>query len=270
MTNSTVKRMLDGDIGHAYIISGDTDTARQSLADDITRRLMCVSGERVACLSCSHCVKLEKQIHPDVFVLTPLEGKREISVAQMREMIASTHITPNDADGKVYVIHPADTLNPSAQNAFLKTLEEPPGNCTFLLLTENPLGLLPTIRSRCVLLELSPQEQNDGQVFSEEAEELILRYEKARKSDGMALVEFTMQLEKLERTVFTEFIAAAHQYFAQALLQKQDKQHMALVNLFDGLQTDLRFNVSTGHMAGKIAVISKSFRIESRKQWNKK
>ena len=258
MTNSTVKRMLDGDIGHAYIICGDTEEARRLLADTITRRLMCETKERVPCLLCSHCMKLEKQIHPDVFVLTPLEGKREISVAQMREMIASTHITPNDADGKVYVIHPADTLNPSAQNAFLKTLEEPPGKCTFLLLTENPLGLLPTIRSRCVLLELTPQQQNDGQAYSEEAEELILRFEKAQKMGGVPLVEFSLQLEKLERTRFAEFITAAGEHYAKALLKKQDKRHMAFVQLFDGLQTDLKFNVSTGHMAGKIAVISKS------------
>lgn len=238
-------------MGHAYLLSGSSQQARETLAKDFTMRALCGDNTTAhACHACSHCTKVDKHIHPDVAWLTPLEGKREISVAQMRELITKSHLLPNEAERMVFVISPANALNPSAQNAFLKTLEEPAGQSVFLLLCENPQALLPTVVSRCISLNLTPEVER--LTIGEDIEDLIFAFEKARQKGPMALSEFSFTLEKLERTLFVDFITAAYPYFMQKLVSERGAQYMQVVSLFESLQTDLRFHVSSGHMAGKI------------------
>ena len=92
--------------------------------------------------------------HPDVFALRPSKKSRIISVDDTRELIRNIQHSPQKADRKVAFIHEADRFNPSAANAFLKTLEEPPLNTNILLLTTRPHSLMATIRSRCQLFRL--------------------------------------------------------------------------------------------------------------------
>lgn len=92
--------------------------------------------------------------HPDVFALRPSKKSRIISVDDTRELIRNIQHSPQRADRKVAFIHEADRFNPSAANAFLKTLEEPPLNTSILLLTTRPHSLMATIRSRCQLFRL--------------------------------------------------------------------------------------------------------------------
>jgi DNA polymerase-3 subunit delta' len=88
--------------------------------------------------------------HPDCFTLRPAGKMRQISAEATRELIGKTQMSPTVGHRKVAIIHEADRMNTAAANIFLKTLEEPPGLTTILLLTTRPYALLPTIRSRCL------------------------------------------------------------------------------------------------------------------------
>lgn len=254
LENSEAVPVKESNMGHAYIITAKGEEHSLALTLKMTQRALCSSIDSKACGTCSHCQKVEKNIHPDVTVLAPLDGKKEISVQQIRELIGKTHFLPNEAERTVFIINPAQALNASGQNALLKTLEEPPGGAMFFLLCENPQELLPTIRSRCVLVEQNPDKNQEAEVeISPQTQELLFNFEKARLKSPLALMEFTVALEKLERPVIGEFIAAGYGYYAKKFVAKPDKENQKLLLLFESLQNDLRFHVSSGHMAGKLA-----------------
>lgn len=159
--NDQIKRQLahrEGGRGlsHAYIISGTKGSGVHTLAGLLASAMVCQErGEKRPCGCCAPCRKAAAGIHPDVVTVAGPEGK-PISVDQVRALRTDAHIRPNEAQRKVYLLERADRMNPSAQNAMLKLLEEGPVYAAFLLLAENSGALLPTIRSRCESLSLIP------------------------------------------------------------------------------------------------------------------
>jgi len=247
-----------GPLAHAYLISGEDAEQRRALAEMMARSLICTAtGKARPCETCASCVKAQRGIHPDVLVQRPAEGKTEIPVATVREMVRDAPTLPNEAPGKVYIVEEADCLNSSAQNAFLRLLEEPPSFVTFLLLAENPLALLPTVRSRCIHLGLAPEEREQGLSGAPTAEvqALVERFFRARTGGALDLLSFCVDLEKVERQTLFAFVAACHTELARALGQRRTTDRAALikaVDLFDSLRLDLRFHVGGGHISGKI------------------
>ncbi len=157
--NGPLKRQLELEaarhgLSHAYILSGPAGSGRRTLAGLLAAALVCEGGGDAPCLSCPHCRKVLAGIHPDV-VRAGADG-RDLTVAQVRALRADAYIRPNEAGRKVYILENAQTMNDSAQNAMLKLLEEGPGYAAFLLLTDNADALLPTVRSRCQVLSLTP------------------------------------------------------------------------------------------------------------------
>ncbi|MFQ7854846.1 MAG: hypothetical protein ACLRIS_06695 [Flavonifractor plautii] len=158
--NAPLKRQLELEtarrgLSHAYILSGPAGSGKRTLAGLLAAALVCDRrGGALPCLSCAGCRKAEGGIHPDI-VRVGDDGK-DISVAQVRALRADAYIRPNEAERKVYILENAQTMNASAQNAMLKLLEEGPAYAAFLLLTDNAAALLPTVRSRCEHLPLSP------------------------------------------------------------------------------------------------------------------
>ena len=120
-------------MSHAYIISGTGD-APLALALAVSQAMVCSSVDK-PCRSCTNCQKAQKSIHPDIIHIEKSADKREILVSQARSLRSDAYVIPNEADKKVYIIHDADTMNPSAQNALLKILEEPPAHLMFILAT---------------------------------------------------------------------------------------------------------------------------------------
>ena len=172
--NAPLKRQLELEtarrgLSHAYILSGPPGSGKRTLAGLLAAALVCSEqGGGLPCLACPNCRKAMAGIHPDI-VRTGDDGK-DITVAQIRALRADAYIRPNEAACKVYILENAQTMNDSAQNAMLKLLEEGPPYAAFLLLTDNAAALLPTVRSRCEGLSLSP-------VTPREAEEwLAARY----------------------------------------------------------------------------------------------
>jgi DNA polymerase-3 subunit delta' len=108
-----------------------------------------------ACGVCSCCIRIVRGVHPDVLTVVPGETGN-IRIEQVRDVIDRAGYRPFEGRLRVVIIDDADALMPAAQNALLKTLEEPPSRSIFFLVTSRPDMLLPTVRSRCPLLRFRP------------------------------------------------------------------------------------------------------------------
>ena len=142
-------------LSHAYIISGPAGSGRHTLARLLAAAMLCTAQGERPCGQCAPCLKVAKGIHPDLSVVTGLEEGKPITVDQVRALRADAYIRPNEGERKVYLLERADRMNSSAQNAMLKLLEEGPRYAAFLLVADNPGGLLETVRSRCEELVLT-------------------------------------------------------------------------------------------------------------------
>lgn len=144
-------------LAHGYIVEGDPRGTAGDLAIRVASLLMC-SGKRKPCGECKGCRQTAERTHPDFFWVEPQKKSRIISVDQMRELLGRISQTSFAGGWKVAALVGADRIGADASNVFLKTLEEPPGMTLFLLLTDTPQALLPTIVSRCQYLALSGDE----------------------------------------------------------------------------------------------------------------
>ena len=143
-----------GQVGHAYIMNGERGAGKKMLASLFAMTLLCEKGGSEPSNTCHSCRQAESGNHPDILWVTH-EKPGTISVDDIRTQVGDTvMIKPYQGPYKVYIIDHAELMTQQAQNALLKTLEEPPEYVVFLLLTENAEALLPTINSRCVMLKL--------------------------------------------------------------------------------------------------------------------
>ena len=141
-------------VSHAYILNGERGSGKKMLANLFAMTLLCETGDNEPCGKCHSCKQAESGNHPDIIRVTH-EKPNSISVDDIRTQVNNTvDLKPYQGPYKVYIIPQADMMTPQAQNAILKTIEEPPSYAVFLLLTENAETLLPTINSRCVMLKL--------------------------------------------------------------------------------------------------------------------
>ena len=145
-----------GKVSHAYILNGPEGAGKRMIAEAFARALQCENYDTEGCGKCRSCHQAENRNHPDIIYVNH-EKPNTISVADIREQINGTiDIKPYNTTSqyKVYIVDEAEKMNEQAQNALLKTIEEPPAYAVILLLTTNADAFLQTIRSRCVTLEL--------------------------------------------------------------------------------------------------------------------
>lgn len=143
-------------ISHAYILNGEKSSGKEYIAKVFAMALQCEKHETEPCQECHSCKQALSGNQPDILRLVH-EKPNTISVDDIRSQInADVAIKPYSSPYKIYVINEAEKMNPQAQNALLKTLEEPPAYAVILLLTSNIHALLPTIVSRCVVLNMKP------------------------------------------------------------------------------------------------------------------
>ena len=286
--NAPAKRRLQAGRGlsHAYILAGPALCGKKALAALLARAMVCSGGDEPPCGRCPDCRKAAGGVHPDIIRLGG-EGKG-VPVSQIRELKADAYVRPNEAPRKVYILENAQELNESAQNALLKLLEEGPAYACFLFLTDNAGAILPTVRSRCELLSLSP-------VSPAEAESWLLsRYpqlppeqvrEAARRCEGVlgraeawlegggeearrlretagtllslldggdeaALLEFCVGLEKWDREALSGLFAEAVEQLREALPGPAPAAALRRIRLLEDLSAALGRNVGPGHVAG--------------------
>ncbi len=139
-----------GHISHFYLISGPRGSGKRTLAKLLSAAILCGHTDK-PCLSCNPCRKVMEGIHPDLITVEDPEHKT-VAVKLVRQMREDVFIRPNESAYKIYLF--PQELGLEGQNALLKILEEPPKYGVFLLLSDNPEKLLPTVRSRCTELKL--------------------------------------------------------------------------------------------------------------------
>ncbi len=141
-----------GKTSHFYLISGPKGSGKHTLAGLLSAAMVC-TGDNKPCGVCSHCRKALSGNHPDCITVDDPE-KRYVPVELVRSARSDMFVQPNEAAKKVYLFPRGQDMRIESQNALLKVLEEPPSYGVFLLLSDNPEALLPTVRSRCVELNL--------------------------------------------------------------------------------------------------------------------
>jgi DNA polymerase-3 subunit delta' len=147
--------LASGRLHHALLLAGPDGVGKFQAALLLARIAFCRAGDpSSACGQCRSCVKFETG-HGDVHVLSANE-KGLIPIDDVREVIRVLHVKPLEAPHKVLIVRDADTMNPQAQNALLKTLEEPPGRARIILTSSRPSTFLVTILSRCQRVDFRP------------------------------------------------------------------------------------------------------------------
>jgi len=161
-----------GTVPHAWLLAGPSGVGKELAALGMAQALVCPVEPLVGCGRCPACTRVARFHHPDVLWLMPEEDavrrklaarsdvdhvpSRDIRVDQVRHLQERLALRPLEAPRKVVLLLPAEAMNPQAQNAFLKTLEEPPPETVLLLVTATPDRLLPTLRSRCIRVAFGP------------------------------------------------------------------------------------------------------------------
>ena len=147
-------------VSHAYIFNGENNSGKMMLAEAFATALQCEEHGTEGCMNCRSCRQAKEHNQPDIIYVTH-EKPNLISVDDIRHQLNNDIvIKPYSSKYKIYIVDEAEKMNAQAQNALLKTIEEPPAYGIILLLTTNADAFLPTILSRCITLNLkSVQEE---------------------------------------------------------------------------------------------------------------
>ena len=187
-----------GRLPHALIINGPGARAKEELTDHIAAALLCSErkpGTFTACGSCPSCIKAESHNHPDIIYLTH-EKEKLISVQEVREqLVDDMAIKPYYGGYKIYIVPDAELMNENGQNALLKSIEEPPSYAVIFLLTDNADAFLPTIKSRCVILNTEAVSKK------QQGEELL-------QAAGHECVDILLKIKDMNAVQIDEIAAA--------------------------------------------------------------
>lgn len=153
-------------VSHAYIFSGEEGMGKKTLAWAFAKGIQCENREQDGdgCGHCKSCLQAESKNHPDIIYVT--HEKASLGVDDVRNQLNNdVLIKPYSSSRKIYIIEDGEKMTEQAQNALLKTLENPPSYAVIILLTNNINAFLPTILSRCVILKLNPVGEEDIKTF---------------------------------------------------------------------------------------------------------
>lgn len=156
--------IFNNKISHAYIIDAPKGSGKKLIGNAFAKAIQCENNKNVeieenigSCDRCVSCKTFNEGNHTDIIYVKSENGRATIGVDDIREQIGKiVEIKPYKYDYKIFIIDKADTMTVQAQNALLKTIEEPPSYAVFILLSENHNSFLPTVLSRCVLFKLRP------------------------------------------------------------------------------------------------------------------
>ena len=247
-----------GTLSHALLLTGSGQ--RLELARYAAAALECEAEGNRPCGVCRACRKVEENIHPDVITVQDDQHKN-IGVAVIREMRSDAYIRPNEGRRKVYLFPDCSLLTEQDQNVLLKIVEEGPAYAAFIFCTPTAHMLLPTIRSRCVEMHVTGEEQE----VSSRAAALC----RVLTEGDDAVLQHLVSLEnsRMKREELLETVDGAWYLTAEALLIKSGKPGgdevaallsrsfsvpvlNALNSVFDRYRGECRYNVNVGAVLG--------------------
>jgi DNA polymerase III delta' subunit len=227
-----LRAVLDHPGVQTFLWVGPEGSGKKTYALALVRTLFCVEG--ADCPGCPTCKQVLSKTHPDFFWLERAEGKNEITVESTRELDRKLSNAPFSAPMKVAVITEADRMNSDAQNAFLKTLEEPPAKTLVILLAQKTGDFLPTVLSRCRLIRFPA-------MVSAVMENILVRDYGWQKTDAQTATQesngnLTLAL-KLGDENWTQFRDKVYSDFDKAF-QGPDEEWLNLVTEYDQWEPD--------------------------------
>lgn len=171
-------------VSHAYIFSGKKGSGKKMMADAFAKALQCEQGCGKACGKCRSCHSFDSRNNPDVYYVYPSKTKA-LSVDDIREQIIERVKTKQYSFRyKIFIVNDADKMSPQAQNALLKTLEEPPEYVVIILIAESD-NFLPTVLSRCVVLRFMP-------IGNDDIKRYLMDKKKMNSADAAFYAEYSM------------------------------------------------------------------------------
>jgi len=174
-----------GRLHHAYLFIGPEGVGKRTVAAALAKALHCERRTGDFCSECVNCARIADGNHPDVRIVEPLAEKKEIGIPQIREIERDLGYRSFTGRRKIVIVDPAGLLNIAAQNALLKTLEEPPQASLIILVATGAGGLLPTLRSRCLRLAFAPLARREVAAHLQKAHKKT-----AEEADLLASISF--------------------------------------------------------------------------------
>ena len=168
--NNKIKESLQESIkqnkvSHSYLFVGKSGIGKKMIAKEFAKAILCL-GDNKYCDNCKSCLEFDGQNNPDFFIIEP-DGNA-IKIDQIRNMQRGVQEKPIISRSKVYIIDNADFMTKEAQNALLKTLEEPPEFVTIILIGENENEFLATIKSRCMIIHFNSISDSEMEKYLQE------------------------------------------------------------------------------------------------------
>lgn len=167
------KAIENNKVSHAYIINGEKGMGKRTVAKAFAMTLLCEEKGTVPCMKCHSCVQALTDNNPDLIMITP-DKPTTLSIDHIRQtLVNDVELKPYSNSHKVYIVEDAELMNNAAQNAILKTIEEPPEYAVIILLTTNISALLQTVLSRCVKLDMQPLKKEVIKKYLMEKEKVV-------------------------------------------------------------------------------------------------
>ena len=253
-------------ISHAYLFSGPRGTGKTSVARLFAKALNCEDGIGTICNKCSNCLSITEGSHPDVI---EIDAASNSGVDEVRNLIEKVKYAPIKGKYKVYIIDEVHMMTNSAFNALLKTLEEPPSYCVFILCTTEPYKLLPTILSRCQRYEfkkisdseikklLSRVLLNEGVTCSNKALNLIAELSQGGARDSLSILDQAISYcgtEILESDIVKLFGLTTSEEKITLLQALKEKNTIKVLDLYD---TFIRRSVDLSRLTNELLYLLK-------------
>ena len=161
--DTLIKHIQKGNVRHAYLFCGPDGVGRRSLALRFAQALTCPLSKETGepCQSCPSCQRISRMQHPDLFIVSVPENRKEILIEQVRALQHDLSLAPYEAPYRIGMLLDFHNASMAAQNAMLKTLEEPTSRAILLVTASRPEDLLPTIASRCEVMLLRPARMDE-------------------------------------------------------------------------------------------------------------
>ena len=244
---------------HAYILAAADAAVRETESTSLAAAMLCTAEGPRPCGQCRDCRKVLRGLHPDVICVDPASGSKRpvFKVDQIRDVSADAYVMPSEAQRKVYLLRQADTMNPAAQNALLKLLEEPPRSASFILAAERAESLLPTVRSRCEIIRCNSEADALPEESVQEAEAYLSLL---ARGDAVGLLRWCRIHERDETESVLLLLTAvlrrltAHLAGDQPLPALSGADALAEVARIERCLEYLRSNVSARHIFGVLSL----------------
>jgi DNA polymerase III subunit delta' len=203
--------LAHGRLHHAYLFVGARGLGKKTIGLSLAKAIHCSVASGDFCGECADCARIQDGNHPDVRFIEPLAGKKEISIQQIRELEKELNLRSFSGNRKIVIVDPATLMNLSAQNALLKTLEEPPRDSLVILIAPSIGELLPTLRSRCLRVSFAPLARNQVAAF-------LVSEKKVPVEEAKLLAAMSMgSLEAVAAVDSRELLARRHRWIVLLL-----------------------------------------------------